>query len=94
MLHVDVERWRQTADDLRQLARDSAHRRTRERFLALYEVAKGWSATAWADETERRHETVRRWVCSYNEGGPAAMVYRRTGGWSFFLKVSVSSSAI
>src|SRR5919206_4236349 len=35
MLRVDYDRWGQTPEDLRQLATSAAHRRTRERFLAL-----------------------------------------------------------
>src|SRR4051812_30226115 len=38
MLRVDYDRWGQTPEDLRQLATSAAHQRTRERFLALYEV--------------------------------------------------------
>jgi hypothetical protein len=84
MVRVDLEKWQQTTDELRRLARDSKHPRTRERFLALYQVATGWSAMAWAAETERRHSTVLEWICAYNERGPEALVYRRTGGWPPF----------
>ena len=87
MLRVDHGKWQQTSDDLRRLACDAAHPRTRERFLALYEVATGWSAMGWAAETERRHSTVLEWIAAYNEGGPEAMVYRHTGGWPLFSSV-------
>src|SRR4051794_29276356 len=40
MLRVDYDRWGQTPEDLRQLATSAAHQRTRERFLALYEVTQ------------------------------------------------------
>jgi hypothetical protein len=94
MVRVNLRKWQQTADELRLLARDSAHPRTRERFLALYQVASGWSAMAWAAETERRHSTLLEWVGVYNERGPEAMVYRRTGGWPFFSsKMSARLSA-
>lgn len=84
MLRVDHGKWQQTSDDLRRLARDAAHARTRERFMALYQVAMGWSAFRWSVETERRHSTVLEWITTYNERGPEAMVYRRTGGWPLF----------
>lgn len=93
MLRVDLGKWEQTADDLRLLALDSAHPRTRERFLALYQVTLGWSAMAWAAETERRHSTLIEWVVAYNERGPEALVYRRTGGWPPFFAMSARSSA-
>ena len=45
MLRVDYARWGQTPEDLRHLATSAAHRRTRERFLALYEVTQVSCAT-------------------------------------------------
>ena len=66
MLHVNYEKWQQTPDDLRQLAVESAHPRTRERFLALYQVAtKAWSASGLADETSRRRSTILGWVAEF-----------------------------
>jgi hypothetical protein len=41
MLSVDHARWGQTPEDLRRLAMGAPHRRTRERFLALHEIAQG-----------------------------------------------------
>lgn len=80
MLKVDHARWNQTADDLRELALEAPHLRTRERGLALYEIARGSNATTVAGETGRNHQTVMRWVHDYNEHGPKALSYRRTGG--------------
>jgi transposase len=88
MLRVDHEKWGQTLDDLRRLAVGSAHARTRERFLALYEIAGGRSATAWAAQSDRHDDTVQAWVHQYNEGGPEALKYRRTGGWPSFARGS------
>gem|GEM_PF-6315142 len=62
MLRVELEKWQQTTDTLRCLARDSEHRRTRERFFALYQVVTGSrSAMSWAAETGRLHSTVLEW---------------------------------
>ena len=38
MLRVEYARWGQTPADLRELAMSASHPRTRERFLALYEI--------------------------------------------------------
>src|SRR5262249_17068689 len=54
MVHVDPARWNQTPDDLRRLALEAPHPRTRERFLALYEVATHRSAFDWSKEAGRR----------------------------------------
>jgi hypothetical protein len=40
MLRVDHARWDQTPVDLRRLATSAPHPRTRERFLALYEITQ------------------------------------------------------
>ena len=80
MLRVDYDRWGQTPEDLRQLATSAAHQRTRERFLALYEVTQASCATEVATRTRRHPQTVMEWLHRYNEGGPEAVQYRRTGG--------------
>ena len=80
MLHVDYDRWGQTPEDLRQLATDAAHQRTRERFLALYEVTQASCATQVAARTRRHPQTVMEWLHLYNTRGPEALTFRRSGG--------------
>jgi Winged helix-turn helix len=80
MLSVDYDRWGQTPEDLRQLATSAAHQRTRERFLALYEVTQASCATQVAARTRRHPQTVMEWLHLYNTRGPEALAYRRTGG--------------
>lgn len=71
MLRVDYDRWGQRPDELRALAVSSSHERTRERFLALYEMSSGTRA-----RIGRHPQSVMQWA--YNSSGPGA--YRRTGG--------------
>ena len=81
MVQPDVQKWSQTTDDLRRLATEAPHPRTRERFLALFMIASGQSnATQWAEQIDRCDECVMGWVHKYNAAGPEAMTYRRTGG--------------
>ncbi len=80
MLCVDCQSWNQKPSDLIKLAIDSEHPRTRERFLALYEIANGINATKFAEEIGRHHQTVQDWVHLYNNYGPGALIYRRSGG--------------
>jgi hypothetical protein len=80
VLRVDYERWGQTGEDLRDLALSASHARSRERFLALHEIARGGCASAVAKRTGRHPQTVMGWLHCYNEGGPEAVQYRRTGG--------------
>jgi hypothetical protein len=80
VLRVDHERWDQTRGDLRELALSAPHARSRERFLALHEIARGGCASEVAERTGRHPQTVMGWLHRYNEGGPEAVQYRRTGG--------------
>ena len=86
MLKVDLAKWNQTADDLREAALTAPHARTRERFFALYELTQqGRGATAVARRLGRHLQTLIRWVHRYNAEGPAALEFVRTGGVSPFL---------
>ena len=78
MLRVDHARWDQTPADLRELAMSASHPRTRERFLALYEITQESCATRVAERTRRHPQTVLEWLHLYNT--PEALTYQRTGG--------------
>lgn len=80
VLRVEHKRWGRTEADLRRLALSAPHARSRERFLALREIVRGGCATEVAERTGRHPQTVMGWVHGYNEGGPEAVLYRRTGG--------------
>ena len=56
------------------------HPRTRERFLALYEITQESCATRVAARTRRHPQTVTEWLHLYNTRGPEALAYQRTGG--------------
>jgi hypothetical protein len=85
MLTVDYSRWDQDPDILRSLGLNAEHPRTRERFLALYEICEDKSASQVGRDTGRNPQTVMAWVHRYNLEGPAALVYQHTGGRSPFL---------
>jgi hypothetical protein len=93
VLRVDHQRWDQTVADLRHLALTAAHPRSRERFLALHEIANGGCATAVAERTGRRAQTVMGWLHAYNDHGPEALTYQRTGGRPPFVPISPPRSA-
>ena len=80
VLRVDYARWGQTPEDLRHLALSAPHARTRERALALFDITQHRCASQVAMRTGRRAHTVMDWVHAYNQGGPDALVFRRTGG--------------
>ncbi len=83
MVRVEMAKWGQTLEDLRRASVQATHRRSRERFQALYLIASGqFNATACAAHIGRQDETVLRWAHLYNRHGPGALVYRHTGGRS------------
>src|SRR3954451_18784603 len=92
MLCVESARWDQTPADLRELAMGAPHPRTRERFLALYEITQESCATRVAARTRRHPQTVMEWLHLYNSGGPEALAYRRTGGRPPFARTSRPAS--
>ena len=97
MLRVESARWGQTPADQRRLATSAPLPRTRERFLALYEITQESCATRVAERT-RRHpqtvmQTVMKWLHLYNTRGPEALVYQRTGGRPPFARRSRAASA-
>ncbi len=92
MLRIDMKKWGQTLEDLRRAGVEAEHQRTRERFLALYLVASGqFNATSCAAHIGRHDETVLGWIHCYNENGPKALSYRRTGGSAPLLPLNKSS---
>ena len=86
MVRPELAKWGQTIDDVRQLAVEAAHVRTRERFQALYMIGSERSnATLWAAVIGGNAETVLRWIHPYNASGPDALRYQRSGGVPLFL---------
>jgi len=77
VLRVDRDHWGQTQTDLREIALSASHARSRERFLALYDMAQGACATQVAMCTSRHPQTVMGWLHSYNEYGPEALTYQQ-----------------
>jgi transposase len=69
------------------------HARTRERALALYDIAQESCATQVAERTGRHPQTVMGWLHAYNAQGPDALTYRRTGGRPPFALGSRPASA-
>jgi hypothetical protein len=65
---------------LRHLALSAPHARTRERALALFDITQPSCATQVAGRTGRRTHTVLGWGHAWNQGGPDALAFRRTGG--------------
>src|SRR4051794_26160534 len=93
MVRLEMQKWGQSLDDLRRLVLQAAHPRTRERFLALSLIADGtYNATTWAAQFGRQDDTALGWVHTYNQKGPDALTYRRTGGAPLLRRTKLGAS--
>ena len=94
MVRPDLVTWGHTPDDLRRLAVNAEHPRSRERLLALYMIAsEQTNATTWAARIGRAKETVLSWVHQYNLAGLEGVIYHHTGGRSPLLTKSNSTNS-
>jgi hypothetical protein len=69
------------------MALSATHPRSRERFLALYDIAQGACATQIAMRTDRHPQTIMGWLHAYNEHGPEVLTYQRSGGRPPFARI-------
>ena len=80
MLRVDLSRWLLTEESLTELCLQASHPRTRERLLAVRDIAGGRCASRLCAALGRNLGTVLKWVHDFNQRGPSALSYRHTGG--------------
>lgn len=83
MIRPDFAKWQQTAEDIRSSSIEADHKRTRERWQAMYMIGtEQYNATQWSQAINRCVQTVLAWVHTYNEQGPTALEYQHSGGRS------------
>jgi winged helix-turn helix protein len=81
MIRPDFEKWKQSPQEILKLSLEAAHKRTRERFQALYMIGTGQAnASQWSQQIGRQDVTVLNWVHIYNAQGPAGLRDRHSGG--------------
>jgi transposase len=54
--------------------------RERERWHAIWLVARGWSAARVAEALERDAHTIGEWLAQFRASGPAGLTFEQTGG--------------
>lgn len=80
LLRPELNRWSLNEESLAELCLHAPHPRTRERLLALRDIARGSCASALCKPLGRHLTTVLHWVHNFNERGPQALIYRHSGG--------------
>lgn len=54
--------------------------RERERWHAIWLLARGWSAAQVAEALERDAHTIGAWAEDFRQKGPAGLAFEQTGG--------------
>lgn len=54
--------------------------RERERWHALWLLARGWTAAQVAEALERDAHTIGNWLEAFQHKGPAGLEFKQTGG--------------
>ena len=75
-----LEQWQMNAQDLRRRMILAPTPRERERWYAMLLVSQRWTASATAEALERDPHTIGRWVATFGQGGPRALIFEQSGG--------------
>ncbi len=75
-----LERWKLDVRQVRERMYRAPTPRERERWHALWLLARGWSAAQVAEALERDPHTIGEWVAAFGRSGPAALAFEHTGG--------------
>jgi hypothetical protein len=75
-----LKRWELDVPAVRERVYRAPTPRERERWHALWLLARGWSAAQVADALERDPHTIGGWLADFGRAGPAALAFEQTGG--------------
>ncbi len=75
-----LDRWAVERRQVRERMYRAPTPRERERWHALWLLARGWSANQVAEALERDPHTIGNWLAAFDRDGPAALAFEQTGG--------------
>ena len=75
-----LTRWKLDARQVRERMYGAPTARERERWHAVWLVARGWSAARVGEALERDAHTIGEWLAQFREHGPASLRFTQTGG--------------
>ena len=79
-LGAALSRWQLDVPAVRRLVYRAPTPRERERWHALWLLARGWTAGDVAAALERDAHTVGDWLARFCRDGPASVTFEQTGG--------------
>jgi transposase len=75
-----LSRWQMEVKAVRERVYRAPTPRERERWHALWLLARGWSAAQVAEALERDAHTIGDWLEDFRQRGPAGLSFVQTGG--------------
>jgi Homeodomain-like domain len=75
-----LARWDLDVTEVRQRIYRSSSPRERERWHAMWLLARGWTAGQVADALGRDSHTIGDWAAVFRVQGPAGIMFSQTGG--------------
>src|SRR3954464_6363852 len=75
-----LKTWRLDERQVRDRMYQAPTARERERWHAIWLVARGWSAARVAEALERDAHTIGEWLAGFRERGPAGLSFEQSGG--------------
>ena len=75
-----LRHWQLDVKAVRERMYSAPTPRERERWHAVWLLARGWSATQVAEALERDAHTIANWVEALRQQGPEALAFEQTGG--------------
>ncbi len=75
-----LERWQMDVKAVRERMYGAPTARERERWHAVWLLARGWSAGQVAEALERDAHTIGDWLEHLRQQGPGGMTFEQSGG--------------
>src|SRR5918995_2421291 len=75
-----LKTWKLDESQVRDRLYQAPTARERERWHAVWLVARGWSAARVAEGLERDAHTIGGWLAVFRERGPAGLAFEQSGG--------------
>lgn len=75
-----LERWQLNIKAVRERMYGAPTPRERERWHAVWLLARGWSASQVAEALERDAHTIGAWTEELRAKGPAGLAFEQSGG--------------
>src|SRR2546430_17088666 len=75
-----LKTWRVDERQVRERMYRAPTARERERWHAVWLVARGWSAARVAEALERDAHTIGEWLAVFRDRGPAGLSFEQSGG--------------